>query len=101
MRGIAALVTVMTPKRLVSICARKSPRLVSSIGAYIPVARIVNEHVEPPEGVDSCSFIDHIEGDGANLVTVAFHKIGELRRAARRGHQLVPFRKHGLAECAA
>jgi hypothetical protein len=34
--------------------------------------------------------IGHVEGDGAHLITVALHQLGERRRVTRRGDELVP-----------
>jgi hypothetical protein len=65
--------------------------------ADVAISRTVDEHVEPPEGVDSrldgmacCLCIGHVEGDGANLIPVVLHEIGELPGVTRRGDELVP-----------
>jgi hypothetical protein len=48
-RGSAALVTLMTPKRFVSICARKFVDACIFDRADVAVPGIVGGHVEPSE----------------------------------------------------
>ena len=50
--GSAALVTLTTPKRLVSICARKSSSGDVLDGGEVGIAGVVDDDVETAEGVD-------------------------------------------------
>src|SRR5229473_2954958 len=66
---------------------------------------VVDEHADPPEGVDSglngmvcCTVISHIEGYGANPITVPLYQIGELRRVTRRSDEPMPCGEHRLGE---
>ena len=66
--GIAALVTLMTPNRFVSICADILEACVL-YRADIAIARIVDEHIEAAEGFDRrldgiacCLRVGDIEG---------------------------------------
>ena len=102
------MVTLITPKRLVSIWARKSARLRVLDRADVPIARVVHQHVQPSEGRDrgrdrlgGGALVRHVEGDGADLIAIALHQVGELRRVPRRGDEAVPGGQHRLGERAA
>src|ERR1700732_1699923 len=77
---------MMTPNRLVSICARKSVSCIFN-WAHITVAGIVHEHVQDSEGCNRRSegrlglhFIAHIERDSTNLPGVSALKLDKLLR---------------------
>src|ERR1700692_160077 len=79
---------MMTPNRLVSICARKSVSGVSSTG-HITVAGIVHEHIQDSEGSNrrfegrlGLRFIGHIERDSTNFPGVSALKLDKLLRIA-------------------
>src|ERR1700730_9332822 len=64
--------------------------------ADVAIAGIVGEHVQPSEGLccygngmGGCLFVRHIKRNGAYLVTIPLHEMGELRRIARRCNELV------------
>src|SRR6266478_9102807 len=76
--------------------------------ADITIAGIIDEYVQPPKGfnggpngITRRTLISHVEGNGANLFTVAPHEIGELRRITRGGNELVTSSKNGFGECSA
>src|SRR5712672_4798932 len=79
--GSTALVMMMTPNRLVSICARKSASDVFN-GAHITVAGIVHEHVQASEGCNrrlegrlGLRFIGNIQRDSTNFLGVPVLKL--------------------------
>ena len=87
--GIAALVTLMTPNRFVSICADIFEACVL-YRADVAIARIVDEHIEPAEGFDRCLDgiacclrVGDIEGQGTDLIAIALDEIDELGGIAR------------------
>jgi len=45
-----------------------------------------------------CTVISHIEGYGANPITVPLYQIGELRRVTRRSNEPMPCGEHRLGE---
>src|SRR6202035_3627140 len=64
--------------------------------ADVSVPGIVDEHVEPSEGlcrdgdgIRRRLLVRHIKRNGAHLIAEALDQIGELLRIARRGHEFV------------
>jgi hypothetical protein len=68
---------LITPQRLVSIWARKSCSVKSSNRVHVRVACVVDENVEPPEGVDCLP--DRAFGLGA-IGHVHLNRTGAIRK---------------------
>ena len=95
-----ARVTFTTPKKLVSICSRKSSAAISSINLRWRSPRYVTSKSEPAkgiycalDGIACCACVGHVECNRPNLTAVAVHQISQLCGLTRCGHELISGRK--------
>src|SRR2546429_2869099 len=89
----AAFVTIIVPKRFVSICARNSDRGVSSTGERLPYpALLMTTSSEPNTDrrhyrVCCCCFVGHIHCEELDLISISFRQISQrLNVPSRRQH---------------
>src|SRR5215470_9437811 len=74
----------------------------------IAVARVVHHDIETPEGVDrnlhssmGRALVGHVEGHGANVISILLNEVFELARIAGRRDQAVARCEHSLRDVAA
>ena len=103
--GSAARVTFTTPKKLVSICARKSSSADVLDRVDVGVAGVVDDDVEPAEcrgrdgdGRTSGGRVGDVERDRTHAIAVLRDEIVEILRFARRRHEPMTCGEYGFCQ---
>src|SRR5271169_4966626 len=75
----AAFVTISVPKRLVSICARKSDRGVSSTDERLPYPALLmtTSSDRRHHRVCCCCFVGHIHCEELDLISISLRQISQ------------------------
>src|SRR5580658_10088658 len=102
----AALVTIIVPKRFVSICARNSDRGVSSTEEILPYPALLMTTSSEPNidrrlyRVSCCCFVGNIQREELDLITISLRQFSQRLNAPSCRQHLIARSKARFNNCA-